>query len=136
MKERINEKIKDIEKYLFELEEISSASLKDFKSDLKTKAACERYFEKIVESLVDLVFLIIKHHKFESPNEDSEAFVILERHGVIDKLLSEKLQDAKNMRNLIIHQYEVVDDERVYEAVKDKLPSDAKEFIKYIKRKI
>ncbi|MEK6893625.1 MAG: HepT-like ribonuclease domain-containing protein [Nanoarchaeota archaeon] len=189
MKERILEKIEDIEKYLNELEEIVPIKFDDFKLDLKAKAACERYFEKIVESAVDLAFLLIKESKLRSALEDTDAFAVLaeshfidvenlenhalqsvvilehkkilrifcsektqwfflhpknERlsnhgfqavvaHRFFDVELSERLQDAKSMRNLIVHQYEIIENIRVYEAVKDKLPQDIKEFLHCIK---
>lgn len=136
MKERIEEKIADIEKYLSELEAIVPIGLISFKTDLKTKAACERYFEKIIEAVVDLAFLIIRKFELRNAKDDADTFIVLAESGFINKELSEKLQDAKSMRNLIVHQYEIVEDGRVHEAVKDKLPEDVKNFLKQIERRV
>ena len=43
---RISDKINEIETYLEELEEITPNSFNAYAKDFKTKAACERYFEK------------------------------------------------------------------------------------------
>ena len=77
MNERINDKIIEIEKFLEELESILPKDLEKYLRDWKTKAICERYFEKIIEAVVDLTFLIIKEKKFEPPKDVDSSFDIL-----------------------------------------------------------
>ena len=132
MNNRIKEKIKEIENYLSELEDIIPSSFKDYK-ELKTKAACERYFEKIIEAVVDLAFLTIKDKNLKIPEEDKEAFDILKDENLISKELSEKLKEVKGMRNLIAHDYGIIDDEIVFESITQELEKDVNEFIKKIK---
>jgi len=57
--DRINDKIEQIQKYLEELETTFPISFEEYLNDFKIRAICERYFEKIVESVIDLSFLII-----------------------------------------------------------------------------
>jgi uncharacterized protein YutE (UPF0331/DUF86 family) len=59
---RIQDKIVEIEKYLKELQEFVPKKFKDYAYDYKTRAACERYFEKITEALIDLALLFIKEY--------------------------------------------------------------------------
>jgi len=129
---RIKDKIKEIEDYLYELAEVMPQSFEQYK-EIKTRAACERYFEKIVEAVVDLAFLIIKDKGFRIPEEDKEAFDILSREKVISEELAEKFKDAKGMRNIIAHEYGSVDDEIVFHAITEDIKKDVKEFIKSIK---
>lgn len=131
---RIKDKVEEINKFLEEFKKIIPDTFKKYESNIEKKAACERYFEKIVEAAVDLTFLIIKEIGLRDAKEDTDAFVVLAEAGFIDKELSEKLQDAKSMRNLIVHQYEIIEDIRVYEAVKDKLPADINNFLSKIKK--
>lgn len=135
MKERINDKIAEIEEFLAFLIERVPQNFKEYKSNLDKKAICERYAEKIIEALVDLAFLTMKHLNIEIPAEvtDTEIFDLLADKKVISKELSEKLRDAKGMRNIIAHEYGVIDDEIVYEAVSSELERDAREFIKSVK---
>lgn len=67
MKERINDKIMQIERFLGELEPIMPGDLEEYEKDLKAKAACERYFEKIIDACIDLVFLVIRHKRLRIP---------------------------------------------------------------------
>ena len=129
---RILDKISELENYLSELGEIMPASFEDY-ADLKTKAACERYFEKIMEAVVDLVFLVIKEKGFSVPEEDKEAFDILSKEGIISNDLSEKFKDAKGMRNIIAHVYGEVDDEVVFHSITEELERDVKELLVAIK---
>ena len=133
---RIKDKIKEIEGYLAELNEIAPAEFQDYINDIKTKAACERYFEKIIEAVVDLAFLIIKDKGFKVPEEDKEAFDILVHEEVISKLLAIKLKDAKGMRNIIAHEYGKIDDKIVFESITENLEKDVQDFIRSITKVI
>ena len=135
MKERIKDKIKGIEKYLQELEELIPDSFEDYLDDFVIRAACERYFEKIVESAVDLAFLLIRFNEFPSPESDVGAFEILAKNNTISFELSEKLKDAKSMRNIIAHEYGEVDDKLVFPSIKNELIKDIIDFLKEIKWK-
>ena len=131
---RIKDKIDEIEKYAEELSKIIPLNFEQYKSEFKLKAACERYFERIIESVVDLAFLLIKEHRLKIPEEDKQAFDILNEENIISGNLKERLQDAKGMRNILAHEYGRIDDEIVFESIKNELISDAEEFIKQIKK--
>jgi len=130
---RINDKIREIEDYLSELKEIMPESFHDYKTDLKTKAACERYFEKIIEAVIDLAFLIIRDKGYKIPEEDKEAFDILANEKIIPQELSIRLKEAKGMRNIIAHEYGKTDDELIFHSITQELESDVSELIKSIR---
>jgi len=134
-KERIKEKIKEIEKFLEELYKNipSNMDLEDYKNDIKTKAICERYAEKIIEAIEDLAFLIINLRKLKYPEYEKEVFDILKDKKIISETLSKKLKDAKGMRNFIAHEYGKIDDEIIFNSVTEDLENDTKEFIKSIR---
>ncbi|MBI5224611.1 DUF86 domain-containing protein [Candidatus Micrarchaeota archaeon] len=135
MSARITDKILEIETYLKELETIMPKSYSSYEKDLMAKAACERYFEKITESLTDLAYLVIKDAGLSLPEDDKEAFSILEKSGHIDANLSQKLKEAKGMRNLIAHEYGSVDDELVFDAITSEIIRDSRLFLKAIKKR-
>ncbi len=134
MKERIKDKIDDIREYLEELETILPKSIEQYTDDLKERAACERYFEKIVEAATDLAFLIIKYRKLAVPEDDKAVFEILKAERIIADDTSKKMQQAKGMRNLIVHQYGEVDDEIVFHAITQELSDDVGDFIAEIEK--
>ena len=133
---KINEKVNEIQKYLDELIEIVPNTPKEYESNKIVKAACERYFEKVVEAVTDLAFIVITLKKFRVPDDDIDSFRILEENGVINNDLYNRLKDAKGMRNFISHQYGQINDRLVYEAITEELDKDIRNFISIIEKLI
>ena len=131
---RINEKINEIQKYLDELKETVPNTLEEYESNKIIRAACERYFEKVIEAVTDLAFIVITLKKFRIPDDDIDSFRILEENGVINNELYNRLKDAKGMRNFIAHQYGQINDKLVYEAIKEELDKDVKKFISIVEK--
>ena len=126
---RRGDKVIEIEDYLEKLEFIMPNSFDEYIKDFVKKAACERYFEKIVEAVIDLVFLVVKERGLKSPSSDRDALEILSENNIISPVLSGKLGDAKSMRNIIVHEYGYIDDRKVFDAMKNELFGDAKELL-------
>lgn len=129
MEERINDKIKEVEELLSDLEDIRTDNIDEYIKDIKTRAACERYFEKVIEAVIDLSFLIIKQRELRIPEGDEGALRVLVNKGIIDETLFSKLSNAKGMRNFIIHQYEKIDDKLVFDVLNGELQRDVVEFL-------
>src|SRR3989338_7276525 len=125
MKERIEEKIGEIEEFMNFLIERIPNNFEDY----------ERYLEKIIEASVDLAFLVVKYLKIQIPADisDTEVFVALASENVISYELSEKMQNAKGMRNIIAHQYGKIDDEIIFEALSSEIEKDMDDYINSIK---
>ncbi len=134
MSQRIKDKTKDIENYLSELEEIFPDSFEIYENDNVIRAACERYFEKIVEAMTDLGYLILKENNFELPEDDLGVFEILLENKIIDSGIASRMRQAKQMKNFISHQYGFVDDERVYETISEELFKDCELFLKQVEK--
>jgi len=130
---RMTDKQVEIQKYLEELETILPKSYEDYKHSYEKRAACERYFEKIVESLIDMAFLVIKKERLEIP-EDNKVFDTLFENKIISKTHLEKLQNAKGMRNIITHQYGDINNKTVYESVTEEIIQDSEEFLEQIEK--
>ncbi|MDY6789410.1 MAG: DUF86 domain-containing protein [Candidatus Nanohaloarchaea archaeon] len=136
MQTRLKDKIEEISTYLEELEQIKPKNFRSYQEDLQQKAACERYFEKIVEASTDLAFLIIRDKDLERPKDDKNSFDILEQNEIISSNLSEKLKEAKGMRNILAHEYGEVDDRVVFESITDELEEDVTNFLSQIEENV
>jgi uncharacterized protein YutE (UPF0331/DUF86 family) len=128
MAERIKEKMEEIQNYVDELLVFMPKEFQQYKDDAKTRAACERYFEKIIEAATDLAFLLIKDKNLKIPEEDKEAFDVLSAAKIMSDALAARLKDAKGMRNILAHQYGKVDDEIVFRSITEELVRDVSEF--------
>lgn len=133
---RIKDKIKEINTYLAELESFMPESFAEYNNDLKLKAACERYFEKITQAIIDLAKLILKEKGYKMPEEREELLDVLEKERIITTELSINLKQAKGMRNILAHRYGNIDNEIVFNSITKEITRDAKRFVKEIKKKV
>lgn len=131
---KIKDKINEVNAYLEELSSIVPAEFDYYKSNNLVKAGCERYFEKIVEAVTDMAFMVIVKKKFRTPEDDIDAFKILLEHKIIDEELYKKLKQAKGMRNIIAHQYGIVDDETVFKSIREELDADVRKFTSIVEK--
>ena len=128
MKDRIDDKILEIEEYLSDLENFKPDSFELYKDNKEKKAVCEHYFEKIIGAVEDLAFAIIKEKGLKIGDEE-RVFSILSEENIISDDLAKKLREAKGMRNIIAHEYGEIDDEIVFNSIKNELIKDVEEFI-------
>jgi uncharacterized protein YutE (UPF0331/DUF86 family) len=129
---RKGDKINQVKEYLEELNQIIPDNLKDYLSNFEKRAACEHYFEKIIEAVIDLCFIIIKEKKLELPEEDKNALDILGKNSILSDSLVKRLREAKGMRNIIAHQYGDLDNELIFDSLKNEIIDDVNEFLKQI----
>ncbi len=131
---RVEEKIEELQESLDFLIENVPKEFEDYTNNLKTKAVCEHYFEKVVEMCIDLAFLIIKLNDFKIPKDDENSFTILTQNSILSKDLADRLKEAKGMRNIIAHEYGEVDDAKVYFSLNEEIERDINGFIDSIER--
>jgi len=129
MNERIESKATEIEKYCEELKQILPEDYDEYEKNFEKRAACERYFEKIIEAVVDLAFLCIREKGLRLAEDDKQAFTTLAEAKVISINLEKKLKDAKGMRNILAHAYGSVNNELVFHSLTGELIHDALEFV-------
>ena len=132
MKNRINDKLNDITKYLDEIIKYIPETYEEYCNNGMKKAACERIFEKIIEAILETAFLILRYKELDAPREEAEVFKVLSDNNIIDLELAEKLKEAKSMRNIIVHEYGEVDDLKVYTSITEELEDDVNNFIKCV----
>jgi uncharacterized protein YutE (UPF0331/DUF86 family) len=133
---RVLDKIEEIENYLNELELVIPEELDEYLNNIEKRLASERAFEKIIEAVNDLAILFLKQKRFELPSEDIKAFEIISDKNIISKELAFHLKQAIGMRNFLAHQYDKVNDELVFNSIRDSFFGDIRQFIKSIKKNL
>jgi uncharacterized protein YutE (UPF0331/DUF86 family) len=132
LEERIAEKRLELKKYLEEFNRLEIPNFEEYENDFKIKAMSERYFEKIVEVIIQLTLYIIRLKKLESPESEDHAFIILAKNNILSGELAKRLHDAKDMRNIVIHNYSKIENSIVYKAITEEIVKDAEEFLKEV----
>jgi uncharacterized protein YutE (UPF0331/DUF86 family) len=80
-----------------------------FSEDFLKQDAIAINIQRACEQAIDLANHLIRTHKLGLPKESRESFIILARFGLIPADLSERLQRMVGFRNILIHQYQVLD---------------------------
>jgi uncharacterized protein YutE (UPF0331/DUF86 family) len=117
--ERIRDKLSELQSYLIELEEDIPDSMDEYLEQRMTKRACERTFQLASEDVLDICNLIIAGRGFMLPKDNRDAIGKLTENKIIPEKLSSRLQDMVSFRNLLVHRYGKVDDNRVYLHLKE-----------------
>lgn len=133
-KERIVFLIGEIEKAVSILKDYREEEREALISDLRALGSVKYYLILAIEACVDICNHIIAKEHLDVPESYSECFKILGDRNIISKELSEKLINMAKFRNLLVHLYWKVDDEKIYEILQSEL-GDFDEFIKQIARK-
>lgn len=127
-KDRILEKMDELEKYLRELDEYLPEEEEKYLNSGLIKRACERAFQLASENLLDICNLIISEKGFGIPTDSKDCIRKLEENGVISGSLSTRLEELVGFRNLRVHQYGRVDDSKAYSY----LNMESKDFYEFI----
>lgn len=127
------QKIKEIKTYLEELIPIIPITLEEYEADLVKKAACERYFQKIMSVSASLAFSILKIKDLPFPENDSGAYLILSENYIIDGDLAGRLSELESMKRLILDADEFIEDSEVYRMLKYELIENVNLFLDKLK---
>jgi uncharacterized protein YutE (UPF0331/DUF86 family) len=99
-KDRLFEKIDELENYLRELEEYLPEEEEEYLNSGLIKRACERAFQLAGENLLDICNLIISEKGFGIPSDSKDSIRKLAENGVIPGSLSTRLEELVGFREL------------------------------------
>lgn len=75
--------------------------------------------QTVAQISIDLANHVIAADGHRPPRDYGDAFRVLAEAGVLDRALAERMVALAGARNLIVHLYAEVDDERLARAVRD-----------------
>lgn len=108
-------KLQALDEYLAYLNDLQKVNKKSFLADYHAFGLGEHYLHLSIEVLLDVAKLIIIAYDFPRPEENRDVFRVLHDKKVISEKLYNQLMGASGFRNVLIHEYEKINRERVYE---------------------
>lgn len=126
----VRRKLARLNMYLEKLKPISQKRLEEYKSDFYLKSSTERLIQLIVECASDINNHVVIETKNRPPEDYSISFIKAAEAGLISQDLAERIKVSAGMRNILVHEYMDIDDEKVYNAI----PLAIKEYKEYIKQ--
>lgn len=118
-RDRILSKLDELDSYLTELEDIMPKDYEEYVNSIEKKRSCERLLHILIECVIDVCTLIVKDLRLGLPSSEEDLFEKLEKKGIISKEMKEKLRLMRGFRNILVHRYAEVDDELVFENLKN-----------------
>ncbi|MBI4272757.1 DUF86 domain-containing protein [Candidatus Uhrbacteria bacterium] len=128
----IENKISTIQKYLSILDRYKRHSRIDLENDVDIRGATERYLYLAVQSVIDCAEAVIAYKKFRKPTTMSDTFYILHEEGVLSLEAIQPLIQMTGFRNIIVHGYERINYDVVYDVLHHHL-LDIEKFLEKIK---
>ncbi len=133
-KEFINERLLLIDSFLKELYELASLDKDSFIFEKRNTAACESFLRRTLEAIFDIGrHILAKTGYIDMATEYKSIAKGLVEIKVVDKRLGEKLVQIAGYRNRLVHMYNLVSDEELYQIIQSDL-KDIEEFVSSIKR--
>lgn len=134
-RERVLSKIDKFDNYLEELAEILPANFEEYKK-IEKKRSCERLLQLSIECIIDISNLFVSGLRLGLPAEENDLFNKMRKKGLISEEITTILKQMRGLRNILIHEYTIIDDKIVYDILKTKLEDlkrVRKEIIKALK---
>lgn len=106
MNDVVINKIQSIQQCVVRARQEYEANREGFATDYSRQDAAVLNVLRACEQAIDLANHVIKRHKMGIPTASAESFALLQRQGIIDDDLRQKLKGMIHFRNIVIHQYQ------------------------------
>jgi uncharacterized protein YutE (UPF0331/DUF86 family) len=133
-KDFVRRKISLIQDELAHLVELSRYSFNEIVSDFMKMSALERILERIISRAIDINNHLISElaTKDTSPPKDfKETFMRLAELGLYSQEFADQISKSIGTRNVLVHEYDKVDQRKIYDSVSDCL-RDYQKYCEYI----
>ena len=127
----LDAKVQSIGRCLERIEEWKPASAEELERDYDAQDIISVNLQRAVQLSVDLATHFLTARAWPAPETMADAFASLERHGVLDGDLADRLRRAVGFRNISVHEYDEVDWQLVYRLVSERL-GDFRSFVSRI----
>ena len=134
-KDLILAKASSIKRRLKRVEEKSNIELQAFLNDIDLQESILFNLQISIQNCIDIAAHIISDEGLGVPGSASEMFYLLEENGYLDNTITEKIIRAVGFRSLIVHEYEKIALDQVFEVAVKNI-KDLNEYLQSIFNKI
>ena len=117
-RELVIRKISLILRDLQALTELSRLDRDQYLADPTKEVLAERYLERMIGRMIDINYHLVTESGQPSPKDYHESFHLLATVGILPSDFAREIAFAAGLRNRIVHEYDEIDDSKVYEALK------------------
>lgn len=110
----IEGKFRNLERYLGAIRTATNCTRDAFLADSTRIGATRYYLQVAIECCLDVGNHIIAEDGLRQPKDYRDIFKVLNEMGIVSNKLLPTLQQMVGLRNLLVHDYETIDDERIF----------------------
>lgn len=103
-------KLSELEEYLNQIREFSSITREEYSGDWKIQRIVERTLQMMIELCVDIAGHFISEKRLRVPAGYADAFRVLSEGSVIDSGLCQRMEKMAKFRNIVVHNYDRIDE--------------------------
>ncbi len=118
---RIRDLLGNIAEAQGRLRELGQLAEADFLGDYRNTESAKYLLIVATEAAIDVCNHIVARQGGRAPDEYAECFVILADLKVVEPRLAQRLKNMARFRNLLVHVYWKVDNQRVYQIIQNDL---------------
>jgi uncharacterized protein YutE (UPF0331/DUF86 family) len=115
--DRICAKLDKLYSYYTELKSLSLISLEEYKSNPIYRRAIERTLQLTVECATDINNMLLKTFGRKGASDYFNSFIDIAELNIIPTDFALKIAPSTGLRNILVHEYEYIDDEIVYRSI-------------------
>jgi uncharacterized protein YutE (UPF0331/DUF86 family) len=120
-RERVLSKIAELRGYLEKLKEITPKTLEEYERSELERRACERLLQISIECVLDVCDIIFSGLKLGVPVSEEDIIEKLNHARVITDTATRMLNGMRGTRNILVHRYPYVDDEKIFRSLTTEL---------------
>lgn len=129
--EKVKQRLTEIKGNIEKIRKYSSVAEEKFWQDERNILSIKHLLLESIEACGDICVHIMAKKLFKATSSFAECFENLYKSKVIDESLSEKLKKMARFRNILVHRYWQIKDQKILDYAKNNL-GDFEQFMKSV----
>lgn len=113
--------LNNLKSYVKELKRLSLISKNNFLKDPDKLGSAKYHLIIAIECCLDIAHHIIASENLRKPENFADTFTVLAENKILNPEISSKLESMARFRNLLVHLYSRVENEKIYEFLQEEL---------------
>ena len=130
--EKVEKRLLKLEEAVRKLKEIAQFPEEEYHQNEGLRDRTERNLHIAAQACIDIANHIIADKGYRTPQGYADSFEVLMEEGIIPSDLAAKMKMIAGFRNILVHDYQEIDDKIVYSCLTNL--QDFKQFAEYVYR--
>ncbi|MEW6407342.1 MAG: DUF86 domain-containing protein [Patescibacteria group bacterium] len=112
-------KINLISRDMQKLRPLANLKLEEYLKKDEYEIIAERLFERIIGRIIDINYHLVSETSNSAPKDYFESFTLLSGLKILPYDFAKKLAQLAGLRNRLAHEYNGINEEKIYQSIKD-----------------